>query len=103
MLDADLLTLLRDCYLPTSRNIVDAKLVRSATLTLDADAPGATVPGVPVRFLAHIEIYAPSANANQDEPANAQLLAVIENRLLGVQAISRVQITLLPALFPILC
>jgi len=98
MPDADLLTLLRDCYLPAGRNIVDARLVRCATLTPDADAPGATIPGVPTRYLAHIEMYAPT----RDETANAQLLAVIENRLLGVEAISRVQITLLPALFPIL-
>jgi len=98
MHDADLLTLLRDCYLPTRRNIVDAALVRSATLTPDADAPGATIPGVPTRYLATISLYAPGT----DEAANAQLLALIENRLLGVEAISRVHITLLPALFPIL-
>jgi hypothetical protein len=98
MHDADLLTLLRDCYLPTRRNIVDAALVRSATLTPDADAPGATIPGVPNRYLAAISLYAPTT----DEAANAQLLALIENRLLGVEAISRVHITLLPALFPIL-
>jgi hypothetical protein len=98
MQDADLLQLLRDCYLPTRRNIVDAALVRSATLTPDSDAPGATIPGVPTRYLATISLYAPTT----DETANAQLLALIENRLLGVEAISRVSIALLPALFPIL-
>jgi hypothetical protein len=37
-----------------------------------------------------------------DEAANSQLSAQIENRLLGLEAISRVTVTLLPALFPIL-
>jgi hypothetical protein len=98
MQDADLLTLLRDCYLPTRRNIVDAALVRSATLTPDNDAPGANIPGVPIRHIAAISLYAPGT----DEAANAQLLALIENRLLGVESISHVHIKLLPALFPIL-
>ena len=100
----DLLHLLRDCYLPApnpaqpQRNIVDAGLIRSATLTPDLDAPGATIPGLPTRFLAHITLHAPTA----DDTANLQLLAQIQNRLLGLQAISRVEVTLLPTLFPIL-
>jgi metal-sulfur cluster biosynthetic enzyme len=99
MSDADLLDALRDCYDPVlRRNIVDARLVRSATLTPDLDAPGASVPGVGPRFLARVTLTAPGS----DEIANAQLLAQIENRLLGLQAISRVEVTLLPALFPIL-
>jgi hypothetical protein len=100
MTDADLLTLLRDCYEPgpARRNIVDAGLVRSATLTLDLDAPGTGIPGVRARHHAHITLRAPSA----DEAANTQLAAQIENRLFGVESISRVTMTLLPALFPIL-
>jgi hypothetical protein len=95
----DLLQLLRDCYTPLDRrNIVDANLVRSAALTPDADAPGSTIPGVPPRYLALITLYAPGT----DEAANAQLVAQIENRLLGLESISRVEVTLLPALFPIL-
>jgi hypothetical protein len=92
--EADLLLALRDCYLPLDRrNIVAANLVRSATLTPDPDAPGA----IP-RLHAHITLLAPGS----DEAANTQLVAQIENRLLGVQAISRVNGHLLPALFPIL-
>jgi len=88
MTDADLLHALRDCYAPRlNRNIVDLRLVRSAHLTRDLDAPGSTIPGVP---------------PPTDEAANAQLSAQIENRLLGLESISRVHITLLPALFPIL-
>ena len=100
MTDADLLTLLRDCYEPgpAHRNLVDAGLVRSATLTLDSDAPGTGIPGVPSRYHAHITLLAPGS----DEAANSQLAAQVENRLLGVQAISRVTVMLLPALFSIL-
>jgi hypothetical protein len=92
--EANLLLALRDCYLPLDRrNIVAANLVRSATLTPDPDAPGA----IP-RLHAHITLHAPGA----DEAANSQLCAQIENRLLGLEAISRVSVTLLPVLFPIL-
>jgi hypothetical protein len=98
MTNSDLLTLLRDCYTPTGRNLADASLIRSATLTPDTEAPGHNIPGVPPRHIAAITLYAPTT----DEAATAQLLAQIENRLLGVQAISRVKLTLLPPLFPIL-
>jgi hypothetical protein len=98
MTTPDLLQLLRDCYTPTGANIVDAGLIRAATLTPDPDAPGATIAGLPPRYLARITLHAPTA----DETANAHLSAQIENRLLGLPSISRVEITLLPALFPIL-
>jgi hypothetical protein len=95
----DLLALLRDCYeLATRRNIVEAGLVRAASLTPDLEAPGYGIPGVRQRYLATITLYAPG----NDDAANAQLVAQIENRLLGVESISRVEVTLLPALFPIL-
>jgi hypothetical protein len=97
--DAELLRALRDCYDPVlKRNIVDLNLVRSATLSEDREAPGATVPGVPPRFIARITLIAPSI----DEAAIAQLCAQIENRLAGLPAISRTAITLLPTPFPIL-
>jgi hypothetical protein len=98
MTDADLFQALRDCYTPTGRNLVDAGLVRSAKLAPDTEAPGAQISGVPPRHLASIILYAPTS----DEAANAQLLAQIENRLLGLEPISRVDLVLLPALFPIL-
>jgi len=94
----DLLAALRDCYTPTGRNLVDAGLIRSATLLPDTEAPGHNIPGVPPRHIARITLYAPTS----DEAANTQLLAQIENRLLGLEPISRVELTLLPALFPIL-
>ncbi len=102
MPDPDLHLLLRDCYLPDRRNIVAAGLIRSATLTPDVNAPGANIPGVPARHIAHITLYAPASNPDPDDAVNAQLLAQIENRLLGLEAISRVELTLLPPLFSIL-
>jgi hypothetical protein len=98
MTDAELLHLLRDCYTPTGPSIVAAGLVRSATLTPDLDAPGASIPNLPPRYIAAITLHAPSA----DDTANAHLTAQIENRLLGLPSISRVELNLLPALFPIL-
>jgi hypothetical protein len=99
MTDADLLDALRDCYEPLlRRNVVEAGLIKSAALTLDTEAPGANVPGVPSRYIAHITLIAPGS----DEAVNAQLSAQIENRLLGLAAISRVTLKQLPALFSIL-
>ena len=99
MTDADLLQALRDCYDPrTRRNLVAAGLIRSATLTPDEDAPGAGIPGVPARFIAHITVTAPTS----DDAANAQFLAQIENRLAGLEWISRTDLRLAPPLFPIL-
>ncbi|MGC9198129.1 MAG: DUF59 domain-containing protein [Acidobacteriaceae bacterium] len=105
MTQADLLHLLRDCYTPAGPNIVAAGLVRSATLTPDLDAPGASIPGVPPRFIAHITLHAiqaTRASADSGESLDTQLCTQIENRLLGLPAVSRVEFTLLPALFPIL-
>jgi hypothetical protein len=105
MTDADLLHLLRDCYTPAGPNIVAAGLVRSATLTPDPEAPGRTIADLPPRYIAHISVHAihlAGASDNTLEGANTQLSAQIENRLLGLPAISRVEVTLLPALFPIL-
>jgi hypothetical protein len=102
MTDAELLHLLRDCYTHTGPNIVAAGLVRSATLTPDPDAPGASVPGLPPRYVAHITLHAVGSGSATDDTANAQLTAQVENRLLGLPSISRVEVNLLPALFPIL-
>ena len=97
--EADLLAALRDCYVPGQRrDVVSAALVRSARLEPDAQAPGAGIAGVPPRFVARIRLTEPSA----DDAVNAQTRAAVENRLLGLPAISRVEVTLLPPLFSIL-
>jgi metal-sulfur cluster biosynthetic enzyme len=99
MTEADLLHALRDCYDPRlRRNIVDLGLVRSAQLQPDPDAPGAGISGVPPRYIARLSLTAPGS----DEAANAQLTAQIENRLAGLQALSRTVIELHPPLFAIL-
>lgn len=97
--DADLLQALRECFIPAlRRDVVAAGLVRSATLQRDPDAPGAGIPGVPQRHIARIALTAPST----DDAVIAQTRAAVENRLLGLEAISRVELTVKPPLFSIL-
>ena len=97
--DADLLAALRDCFIPGQwRDVVSAALLRSAHLEPDREAPGAGIPGVPQRYIAHVGITAPGT----DDALNAQLGAIVENRLLGLPAISRATVTVVPPLFPIL-
>ena len=99
MTDADLVHALRDCYDPLlRRNIVELSLVRSASLNVDHEAPGASIAGLPPRYRVRVELIAPGA----DEAANAQLVAQVENRLAGMPAISRAEVRLLPPVFPIL-
>jgi metal-sulfur cluster biosynthetic enzyme len=105
MTEPDLVNALRDCYDTLQQrnsargiNIVDLGLVRSTSLARDTEAPGANVRGVPPRYVARITLRAPSS----DDTRNAQLRAQIENRLAGLPEISRTEITMLPALFPIL-
>ena len=99
MTEADLLAALRDCYDPVlRRNLVELGLIRHTSLTQDHNAPGASIPGVPPRYIAHVQLQATTA----DEAATAQLRAQVENRLAGLPEISRVDVTLLPTPFPIL-
>lgn len=99
MTEADLLNALRDCYEPLQRrNVVDLGLVQCVSLAVDHDAPGASIRGAAPRFVARIALRAPGS----DDARNAQLVAVIENRLAGIPAVSRSEVQLLPALFPIL-
>lgn len=99
MTDADLFNALRDCYdTLQQRNIVDVGLVQHARLEIDRDAPGANIRDVPARYVAHITLRAPSS----DDVRNTQLRAQIENRLAGMPEISRTEVEMLPALFPIL-
>lgn len=83
---------LRDCYDPTLPcNIVDLGVVESITLTPDPQAPGATIPGVPQKFRVTITL----TPTTQDESANAQLAAQIQNRLAGLETILHTEVTLL--------
>ena len=97
--DADLLDALRDCYEPVlKKNVVDLRLVRSATVRLDKEAPGAGIAGVPPRYLARVALYAPGT----DEAVNAQVAAVVSNRLAGLAWVSRAEVEMVAAVFPIL-
>ena len=99
MTEADLTAALRDCYEPlTGRNLLELNLVRSAILVPDPRAPGAGIPGVPSRFVAQITLLARVL----DEAATAQMRAQVENRLAGLPELSRVEVTVLPPLLPIL-
>ncbi len=90
---------LGSCYVPAlRRDVVAAGLVRSAAVELDRTAPGAGIVGVPTRYVARVVLVAPGS----DDAINAHLQAAVENILLGLPTISRAEVTVLPALFPIL-
>jgi hypothetical protein len=95
----DLLRALGDCVVPAlRRDVVQANLVRSASVELDREAPGTGIRGVPERYVARVVLSAPGG----EEVVNAQLRAAVENRLLGMPEISRAEVTMAPPLFPIL-
>jgi metal-sulfur cluster biosynthetic enzyme len=97
--EADLLDALAECYVPAlRRDVVAAGLVRRSTVAADSEAPGAGIAGVPTRYRVTLDLSAPGG----DDAVNAQTRAAVENRLLGLPQISRVAITMHPALFPIL-
>jgi metal-sulfur cluster biosynthetic enzyme len=92
--ESDILAALRDCYSPEiPLNIVDLGLVHSVSIALDADAPGAGIPGVPPRHRVHIALTL--AQIADPESDAAPLIAQIENRLAAFETISRTQVTLL--------
>jgi len=90
--EADILEALRACFeTHTYRqpvNIVDLGLVERIVLALDAEAPGAGIPGVPPRQSLGVTLIPASA----DDDANAMLLAQIENRLAGLPELSRIHV-----------
>lgn len=80
--ESDILNALRDCYDPNLPcNIVDLGLVKSITVALDPDAPGAGIPGVPQKHRIDVEFTL----TNPTEEAEAQLSAQIRNRLAGME------------------
>ena len=98
--ESDILLALRDCYDPVLPcNIVDLGLIRSIAVTPDLEAPGTHIPGVPQKHKIRIEL----TPTQQDEAAETQLQSQIQNRLAGVETISRTTIALLdqPAWTPL--
>lgn len=91
--DSDIREALRACYTaiplsPHPLDVVGLGLIERITLTLDLEAPGANIPGVPPRQALTLLLISPTP----DPDAQAQLQAQIANRLAGVSQLSRVEI-----------
>jgi metal-sulfur cluster biosynthetic enzyme len=98
--ESDILLALRDCYDPVLPcNIVDLGLIHSIAVTPDLEAPGTHIPGVPQKHRIEIQL----TPTQKDEAAEAQLQSQIQNRLAGLETVSRTTITLLdqPAWTPL--
>jgi len=89
--EQDVLTALRDVYDPELPvNIVDLGLVYRVDVAVDADAPGAGIPGVPPRHRVDIDVTMTS----QGCPAHELIIEKVKNRLAGVREISSTQVNL---------
>jgi len=92
----DIREALRACYDPGNPykkpfNLVDLGCIETVSLALDLDAPGAGIPGVPPRQRLTLEIVPTS----QNDDANVQLSAQIQNCLAGLPQLSGTTLTLL--------
>ena len=89
--EQDVLTALRDVYDPELPvNIVDLGLIYRVDVSIDRDAPGAGIPGVPPRYAVEIDVTMTS----QGCPAHELIIEKVRNRLAGVQAISTASVNL---------
>ena len=87
MTEASIYQALRDCFDPEiPLNIVELGLVAGFQLAPDPDAPGAGIPGLPERFSVVVTLL-PS---DRDEALDAQLAALVHNRLAGFYELSRI-------------
>lgn len=94
--EADITDALRACYdlaNPFGKpvNIVDLGCIEHIALTPDLDAPGTGIPGVPARQRLDLTLLLTSP----DEDVRALLTAQIQNRLAGLERLSRTTIKLL--------
>lgn len=82
---------LKDCYDPeVPCNIVDLGLVYRVGVEVDREAPGAGIPGVPLKHKVGIGLTLTSKGC----PAHTQIIAQIEGRLSAFQEISRTDVEL---------
>jgi metal-sulfur cluster biosynthetic enzyme len=82
---------LKDCYDPeVPCNIVDLGLVYRVGIEVDREAPGAGIPGVPVKHKVGIGLTLTSKGC----PAHTQIIAQIEGRLSAFQGISKTDVEL---------
>ena len=101
--EANIRDALRACFDASTRfgrplNIVDLGLVHSIALAPDPEAPGAGIPGVPLRQSLTLTLALPPG----DDDANTILLAQVRNRLAGIPTLSRTAIHTVAPLLPIL-
>jgi metal-sulfur cluster biosynthetic enzyme len=91
--EADIRTALRDCYDPELPcNIVDLGLIGNISINPDPEAPGANIPGVPLKHRIEITL----TPTNPSEATEAHLRAQIVNRLAGLETISHTTVHILP-------
>lgn len=82
---------LHDCYDPeVPCNIVDLGLVYRVSVEVDSEAPGAGIPGVPVKHKVAIDLTLTSRGC----PAHTQIVAQIEARLSAFESIGTTQVDL---------
>jgi metal-sulfur cluster biosynthetic enzyme len=89
MTDETVYSALRDCFDPEiPLNIVELGLVDAVLLAPDPGAPGSGIPGVPDRFSVTVSLL----RSDRDEALEAQLAAVVRNRLAGFYEFSRIAV-----------
>ena len=96
--EPDVTEALRACFDPaTGKEVVESGVIANVRLTLDPDAPGAGIAGVPPRQCLLLTL-----SGKDEEDWRAMLSAQIRNRLAGIEGLSRVEIVWQPRLFRIL-
>ncbi|WP_263410191.1 DUF59 domain-containing protein [Terriglobus tenax] len=89
MTEADVRRALRDCFHPALKLSVEALgMVDQITITVDKDAPGAGIPGVPQKHIVALRLLQPS----EDETANSMLAELVRNRLYGFPETGTVEV-----------
>lgn len=91
--ESDVREALRACYAPAGPypqplNIADLGIIEHIALSIDPEAPGSGIPGVPPRQTLTLTLIP----ASPDKDLQTQLHAQIANRLAGLPELSRADI-----------
>ena len=87
----DITDALRACFDPAlGLDLVELGMVERIALALDADAPGAGIPGVPPRQCLTLTLLPTS----HEDDAKQRLQAQVLNRLAGLEGLSRIELYL---------
>ncbi len=93
--DEDIWRALRDCYDPEiALNVVELGRVVSIALRVDEDAPGAGIAGVRPRQRVAVSMLG-NDGSPEEESRWALLRGLVENRLLGLEGVTRVEVEML--------